>query len=168
MHVVTVRTIGYVRVSTDTQADRAVSLEAQSEKIRGMSVVHDAGLLEIIVDGGESAKSLNRPGMERLLGLVDAGEVQAVIIAKLDRLTRSVTDLYTLLERFTRRGVALVSVAESLDKREQEALSEIKNLRRNNHTLRGIATTLNQRALRTCRGSARRLEHVTPILKRTR
>jgi site-specific DNA recombinase len=110
-----VKTIGYVRVSADKQADRGVSLEAQAEKIRAMAVVHNADLLDIIVDGGESAKSLNRPGMARLLALVDAGEVQTVIIAKLDRLTRSVKDLCTLLERFTRRGVALVSVAESLD-----------------------------------------------------
>jgi site-specific DNA recombinase len=50
-----------------------------------------------------------------LLALVDAGEVQTVIIAKLDRLTRSVKDLCTLLERFERRSVALISVAESLD-----------------------------------------------------
>src|SRR5580693_4522067 len=109
------KTIGYVRVSTDKQADRGVSLEAQAEKIRAMGVVHNAELIDIIVDGGESAKSLNRPGMARLLALVDAGEVETVIIAKLDRLTRSVKDLCTLLERFTRRGVALVSVAESLD-----------------------------------------------------
>jgi site-specific DNA recombinase len=109
------KTIGYVRVSTDKQADRGVSLEAQAEKIRAMAVVHNAELIDVIVDGGESAKSLNRPGMARLLALVDAGEVKAVIIAKLDRLTRSVKDLCTLLERFERRGVALVSVAESLD-----------------------------------------------------
>src|SRR6202023_3711561 len=109
------KTIGYVRVSTDKQADRGVSLEAQAEKIRAMAVVHSAELIDIVVDGGESAKSLNRPGMARLLALVDAGEVKAVIIAKLDRLTRSVKDLCTLLERFERRGVALVSVAESLD-----------------------------------------------------
>src|ERR1700736_751038 len=109
------KTVGYVRVSTDKQADRGVSLEAQAEKIRAMAVVHGAELLDIIVDGGESAKSLNRPGMARLRALVDAGEVQAVIIAKLDRLTRSVKDLCTLLERFTRRGVTLISVAESLD-----------------------------------------------------
>ena len=109
------KTIGYARVSTDKQADRGVSLEAQAEKIRAMAVVHNAELIDIIVDGGESAKSLNRPGMARLLALVDAGEVKAVIIAKLDRLTRSVKDLCTLLERFERRGVALVSVAESLD-----------------------------------------------------
>jgi DNA invertase Pin-like site-specific DNA recombinase len=50
-------------------------------------------LIDIIVDGGESAKSLNRHSMARLLALVDAGEVLAVIIAKLDRLTRSVKDL---------------------------------------------------------------------------
>ena len=80
-----------------------------------MGVVHNVDLLDIIADGGESAKSLNRTGMQRLLALVDAGDVQAVIVAKLDRLTRSVKDLCELLERFERRGVALISVAESLD-----------------------------------------------------
>jgi DNA invertase Pin-like site-specific DNA recombinase len=78
---------------------RGVSLDAQEEKIRAMAVVHNAESIDIIVDGGESAKSLNRPGITRLLALVDAGEVHAVIIAKLDRLTRSVKDLCTLLER---------------------------------------------------------------------
>jgi site-specific DNA recombinase len=53
--------------------------------------------------------------MERLLSLVNEGKVDTVIIAKLDRLTRSVKDLAELLERFQRRGVSLVSVAESLD-----------------------------------------------------
>jgi len=80
-----------------------------------MAVVHNAELIDLIVDGGESAKSLQRPGMEQLLALVDSKKVQAVIVAKLDRLTRSVKDLCELLERFERRGVALVSVAESLD-----------------------------------------------------
>jgi len=108
------RAIGYARVSTDKQADFGVSLPAQTEKIRAMAVVQGAELAEVIVDA-ESAKSLDRPGMERLLALVDAGAVDTVIIAKLDRLTRSVKDLAELLERFNRRGVSLVSVAESLD-----------------------------------------------------
>jgi DNA invertase Pin-like site-specific DNA recombinase len=102
-------------VSTDKQADFGCSLEAQQEKVRAMTVVQGADLSEVIVDAGESAKSLNRPGMERLLELVDARLVDVVIIAKLDRLTRSVKDLAELLGKFTRRGVALVSVAESLD-----------------------------------------------------
>ena len=109
------KAIGYIRVSTDKQAEFGVSLEAQTEKIRAMAVVQGAELADVIIDAGESAKSLNRPGMERLLSLVDAGAVDVVIIAKLDRLTRSVKDLAELLERFTKRGVALVSVAECLD-----------------------------------------------------
>jgi DNA invertase Pin-like site-specific DNA recombinase len=80
-----------------------------------MATVQDAELLEVIVDAGESAKSLNRPGMARLLAMIDGRQVQTVIVAKLDRLTRSVRDLADLLERFERRGVALVSVSESLD-----------------------------------------------------
>jgi site-specific DNA recombinase len=103
--------IGYVRVSTGKQE---LSLEAQTEKLRAMSVVKDANFLEIIEDS-ESAKTLDRPGMDRLRALVNAGRVQVVIIAKLDRLTRSVRDLDVLLQEFKRHGVALVSLAESLD-----------------------------------------------------
>jgi len=107
--------IGYVRVSTDTQAETGASLKAQAEKIRAMAVVQSAELGDVIVDGGESAKSMNRPGLRRLLALVEARKVETVIVAKLDRLTRSVKDLCELLELFERKGVALVSVAESLD-----------------------------------------------------
>jgi len=109
------KAVGYTRVSTDKQAEHGVSLEAQLEKIRAMAVVQGAEVVEVITDAGESAKSLERPGMARLLAMVDAGEVQVVIIAKLDRLTRSVRDLGDLMERFNKHGVSLVSVAESLD-----------------------------------------------------
>jgi site-specific DNA recombinase len=109
------RVIGYVRVSTDRQAEQGVSLEAQEAKIRAMATVQGADLLDVIVDGGESAKSLNRPGLQRLLTLINAGKVEAVIVAKLDRLTRSVKDLCGLLELLEKRKVALISVAESLD-----------------------------------------------------
>jgi len=109
------KAVGYTRVSTDKQAEKGVSLDAQLEKIRAMAVVQGAEVLDIIQDAGESAKSLERPGMARLLELVDSGAVQVVIIAKLDRLTRSVRDLGDLMERFHKKGVSLVSVAESLD-----------------------------------------------------
>ena len=109
------KAIGYVRVSTDRQAEQGVSLEAQEAKIRAMATVQGAELLDVIVDGGESAKSLNRPGLQRLLDLINAGKVESVIVAKLDRLTRSVKDLCGLLELLEKRKVALVSVAESLD-----------------------------------------------------
>jgi site-specific DNA recombinase len=109
------RAIGYVRVSTDKQADRGVSLEAQVDKIRAMATVHDVDLLDVLVDAGESAKDLDRPAMTHMLELVQSRAVGMVIVGKLDRLTRSVRDLAILLEQFQRRGVSLVSVAESLD-----------------------------------------------------
>ena len=107
--------VGYVRVSSEQQAVSGVSLEAQEARIRAMAVVQGVELAEVIADAGESAKSLQRPGMARLLALIDAKQVQVVIVAKLDRLTRSVRDLADLLDRFEKRGVSLVSVSESLD-----------------------------------------------------
>jgi len=107
--------IGYALVSTERQADQGVSLDAQKKRIEAMAVVQNATLLEVIVEGGESAKNLNRPGLQQILSLIQAGKVQAVIVAKLDRLTRSVKDLCGLLELLEKRNVALISVAESLD-----------------------------------------------------
>jgi site-specific DNA recombinase len=109
------KAIGYGRVSTDRQAEQGVSLEAQEAKIHAMATVQRADLRDVIVDGGESAKSLNRPGLQHLLELINASKVEAVIVAKLDRTTRSVKDLCGLLELFEKRKVALISVAESLD-----------------------------------------------------
>jgi len=109
------KAIGYVRVSTEKQADHGVSLSAQAEKIKAMAVVQGVELLEVIEDAGASAGTLDRAGMKKLLALVDSGKVQTVIIAKLDRLTRSVKDLALILERFNKKGVSLVSVADSLD-----------------------------------------------------
>lgn len=107
--------VGYVRVSTGQQAGQGVSLEAQAAKVRAMAEVQGVTLLDVIVDAGESAASLKRPGVQRLLELVDRGEIDTVIVAKLDRLTRSVKDLASILERFHRKNVTLVSVADSLD-----------------------------------------------------
>src|ERR1035437_8627858 len=115
LKIMKTKAIGYVRVSTDKQVEHGVSLEAQVEKIRAMATVHDVELLDVLVDAGESAKDLDRPGMVRILEMVQARAVGMVIVAKLDRLTRSVKDLAVLMEQFQRRGVSLVSVAESLD-----------------------------------------------------
>src|ERR1039457_2917199 len=174
--------VGYVRVSTERQADQGVSLDAQDAKVRAMATVQGATLVGVIVDGGESAKSLNRPGLQRLLALVNGGKVQAVIVAKLDRLTRSVKDLCGLLELLEKKKVALISVAESLDTSsaagrlvitimgavsqwEREAIGERTRDALGGGTLRGIAAALNGRALRTRRGTAWRHEHIARIIK---
>jgi DNA invertase Pin-like site-specific DNA recombinase len=109
------KAIGYIRVSSEKQVESGISLGAQEAKVRGLAMVHEWTLAEVIEDAGESASSLNRPGMNRLMGMVARREVDVVIIAKLDRITRSVRDLAHLLETFEKYGVALVSVADSLN-----------------------------------------------------
>lgn len=107
--------VGYIRVSKDDQAREGVSLAAQEERIRARCVADGRPLVRIVRDAGKSAKTLERPGLERILESVKAGAIGAVVVLKLDRLTRSVKDLADLLELFARRRVALVSVTESLD-----------------------------------------------------
>ena len=109
------RTIGYTRVSTAEQVSEGVSLEMQAKKIEAYCLVKDWQLSEVVSDAGESAKSLNRPGVQRLIEMVETGQVSTVILYKLDRLTRSVADLDRLVKLFERKGVALVSLQESLD-----------------------------------------------------
>jgi site-specific DNA recombinase len=109
------KAIGYVRVSADQQADSGLGLEAQEEKIRALADKQDLDLSSVIKDTGKSAKSFKRPGMEQVLDLAKYGETDAVIVQKLDRLTRSVRDLADLLDLFAKKDVALVSVTEGLD-----------------------------------------------------
>jgi site-specific DNA recombinase len=107
--------IGYTRVSTSEQATEEVSLAAQRAKIEAYAVVKDWTLGEVIVDAGLSAKTLKRPGLQRVLAMVRAREMDVVVVAKLDRLSRRVRDMYDLVELFEKKGVALVSLQESLD-----------------------------------------------------
>ena len=106
---------GYIRVSTKEQAESGLGLAAQTTKIKAHAVAYDRDLEEIIVDEGISASTLMRPGVQRLLALVAAGEVASITIAKLDRLTRSTRDLADLLELIQKYDVDLISVGESLD-----------------------------------------------------
>lgn len=109
------KAIGYTRVSTAGQAEDGVSLDAQKAKVTAQADLLDMELVEVIEDAGYSAKNLRRPGAARLMELVDRRQVDAVIIHKLDRLTRSVADLALLLDTFKKRGVKLISVSESLN-----------------------------------------------------
>jgi site-specific DNA recombinase len=112
------RTVAYLRVSTDKQADRGVSLDAQRAKVAAYAALYDLELVDVIVDAGASAKTLDRPGLARALGMLRKGEADALLVVKLDRLTRSVRDLGELVERHFAPGkAALLSVSEQIDTR---------------------------------------------------
>ncbi len=109
------KAIGYTRVSPRDQAADAISLVSQRRKIEAYAVLHELELVDVIEDAGFSAKSLDRPGMTRLLSLIRGRKVGVVVIAKLDRITRSVRDLGDLVELFQRSGVEFASVADHID-----------------------------------------------------
>ena len=112
------RTIGYIRVSTDKQAEHGISLEAQEAKLRAYAALYDLELIAIEVDAGESASSLERPALRRALAALRKGTAKALLVVKLDRLTRSVRDLSDLVEKYFASGKrALLSVGEQVDTR---------------------------------------------------
>jgi DNA invertase Pin-like site-specific DNA recombinase len=113
------RVIGYVRVSTEEQATAGVSLSAQAEKVRAYCALYDLDLVELVEDAGASAKTLDRPGLQRALTMLRKGQAEGIVIAKLDRLTRSVADMATLISDYfgERAGRSLFSVADSIDTR---------------------------------------------------
>ncbi len=110
-----IKAIGYIRVSTRDQAESGASLASQRTKIEAYAVLHDLELVEVIEDAGFSAKSLDRPGMTKLLRLIRGRKITTVVVAKLDRITRSVRDLGELIDLFQRSGVEFASVADHID-----------------------------------------------------
>jgi DNA invertase Pin-like site-specific DNA recombinase len=112
------RVIGYIRVSTEQQADGGVSMDAQRAKLAAYSLACDLELVAVEMDAGVSAKSMARPGLQSAMARLEAGEADGLLVVKLDRLTRSVRDLGWLVEpkRFGGRW-ALLSVSDSIDTR---------------------------------------------------
>jgi len=110
------RLVLYCRVSTEEQATEGVSLAAQRARGEAYAKLYGHELVAVEEDAGISAKSLRRPGLRRALKALRAGGADGVLVAKLDRLTRSVGDLAQLVERyFTEGRGALLSVGEAID-----------------------------------------------------
>ena len=109
------KAIGYIRVSTEDQVREGISLDAQKAKIEAYAAINDLELLGIIRDGGASGKSLDREGIVRLLDLVESGKVEAVIVYKLDRLSRRTLDTLNLIENFESKGISFHSISEKVD-----------------------------------------------------
>lgn len=106
--------IGYCRVSTDIQAEEGYSLQAQKQDIERYCQLYGLELVDIIYDEGLSACNLEREGIQKALKMISVGMVDGLIVAKLDRLTRSVRDLSYLLEKYFTK-YALMSVADKID-----------------------------------------------------
>ena len=114
----TTRAVSYLRVSAERQADHGVSLAAQRAKVEAYANLFELNLVAVEVDTGVSAESLPRPALDRALGMLREGRADALLVVKLDRLTRLVRDLCDLVDRYFRDGRwALLSVGEQIDTR---------------------------------------------------
>lgn len=109
------RAITYLRVSTEEQAESGNGLGAQRATVAAAVEHRGWDLVAELADEGLSAKNLNRPALLEALTRMDAGEADALVVAKLDRLSRSVLDFARITERAKRRGWAVVALDVDVD-----------------------------------------------------
>ena len=108
--------VGYIRVSTSEQADSGAGLEAQRAAIRSEAERRGWQLVHVFEDAGASGKSLNgRRGLQRALEAIEAGTAEGLVVAKLDRLSRSLLDFAALMERARKGGWNLIALDLGVD-----------------------------------------------------
>lgn len=104
----------YARVSTAEQVD-GTSLSTQVAQCERYISAQEWDLQGCYVDEGISGAKARRPALDRLLAEIDQGRVEVVVVAKLDRIGRSMRHLAALLGELDDHKVALVSVSEAFD-----------------------------------------------------
>jgi len=115
-----VRCAIYTRKSTEEGLDQAFnSLDAQREACEAyiLSQRHEGWTLvkDSYDDGGFSGGSMERPGLKRLLADVEAGKVDVIVVYKVDRLTRALSDFAKIVEVLDARGASFVSVTQAFN-----------------------------------------------------
>ncbi|MDG5787809.1 recombinase family protein [Evansella sp. AB-P1] len=105
----------YIRVSTEEQVKEGFSIPAQRERLRAFCQSQGWEIVEEYIEEGKSAKDLERPNLKKLLKDIKRKEIDIVLVYRLDRLTRSVLDLYQLLKTFDKNNVAFKSATEVYD-----------------------------------------------------
>lgn len=109
------KAIGYVRVSTEDQAREGISLDNQENKIRAYADLNGFELVDVIKDEGLSGKTMDRLGMNRINAMIDAVEIEAVIVYKLDRLSRKTIDILNTLDAWEKNNIAFHSITDRID-----------------------------------------------------
>jgi DNA invertase Pin-like site-specific DNA recombinase len=109
------RLAAYLRVSTSEQACSGAGIEAQRQAIEAACEQRGYELVEVLEDAGWSAKDLNRPGITEALSMLEDGTADGLIVAKLDRLSRSLLDFAQLMESARTKGWTLIVLDLGLD-----------------------------------------------------
>ena len=109
------KVIGYLRVSTDEQAVSGLGLGDQRATISAEAARREWADIEFLSDEGFSAKNLSRPAIATALEMLRAGQASVLVVSKLDRLSRSLLDFATLMDRARREGWELVVLDLAID-----------------------------------------------------
>ncbi|MDP9458959.1 MAG: recombinase family protein [Actinomycetota bacterium] len=109
------RVIASVRVSTREQADSGLGLAAQRATIQAEATRRGWDDVIWVEDAGYTASNLRRPGLQRALAMLAAGEADALVVARLDRLSRSLLDFAGVVEASRREGWALHCLDVAVD-----------------------------------------------------
>lgn len=107
------KAVGYIRVSTQQQADEGVSLEAQKAKIEAWCLANDYTLSNIYSDEGISGTKSSRKGLQAALDSIESGT--ALVVYSLSRLTRSTKDMLSLSDQLEKANADIVSLTEKID-----------------------------------------------------
>jgi DNA invertase Pin-like site-specific DNA recombinase len=111
-----IRAIGYRRVSTIEQADSGAGLAAQQTIIEAEAARRGWELVEVHTDEAASGKSLvGRAALEAAIAAVESGQAEVLVVAKLDRLSRSLLDFASLMARAQAKGWNLVALDLGID-----------------------------------------------------
>jgi len=110
-----VQVVGYVRVSTEDQGDLGVGLEAQREAIRAACAARKWQVVAIREDVASGKSLAKRPGLDAAMVAIHQGDAAGLVVAKLDRLSRSVIDAAQTIERARREGWNLVALDLGVD-----------------------------------------------------
>jgi site-specific DNA recombinase len=110
----------YMRKSTEEGLEQAFnSLDAQREACAAfiLSQKHEGWtvLTTPYDDGGFSGGNMERPAMKHLIADIEAGKIDVVVVYKVDRLTRALSDFAKLVEVFDRHGVSFVSITQQFN-----------------------------------------------------
>lgn len=109
------RTIGYLRVSTADQAQHGVSLPAQKQAVTEECERRGWQLIDVAIDHASAKKIAGRPGLGHALDALAAGRADAMVVSRLDRLSRSVGDFAALMGQADREGWALIVMDPAVD-----------------------------------------------------
>jgi DNA invertase Pin-like site-specific DNA recombinase len=110
-----VRVLAYVRVSSEEQADSRAGLEAQRAAIQRECKRRGWEIIDVIEDAGFSAKDLRRPGVRAALEELERGRADALVVAKLDRLSRSMLDFTAVMAQAQKQAWALAALDCAVD-----------------------------------------------------